>query len=61
MSSLANLAESIYALAKKNADTELIEEACDLKDRLNGYLLHYEAVLAEHNIELPYFTRRSNT
>jgi hypothetical protein len=61
LSSLANSAASIYELAKKHADTELMEEACDLKDRFNDYLLHYEHVLGEHNIELPYFRRPLNT
>jgi len=60
MSNLADLAESIYERAKSSSDTELIDEARDLKDKLNGFLLHYEIVLGEHNIGLPYSRRPFN-
>lgn len=59
MSTLAGTANAIYQLAKKSLDAELIEEASDLKDRLYGYLAHYESVLGEHGIELPYSKQTS--
>ena len=57
MSILADLAESIYERAKTSPDTELLDRARRLKDSLNDFLLHYEIVLGEHNIELPYSRR----
>lgn len=59
MSSLASTAKVIYELAKMTPNIELTEEASDLKDRLDGYLAHYESVLGEHDIELPYFKKTS--
>lgn len=54
MSVLADRAERIYERAKASMDAELIAEARRLKDALNGLLLHYEIVLGEHDIQLPY-------
>lgn len=60
ISTLADLAESIYEQVKKSSDDELLEETRELKDRLNGFLLQYEIVLGEHNIDLPYSRRSSS-
>jgi hypothetical protein len=54
LSILADLAESVYERVKESSDEELVDEAAELKDLLLGYLLHYETVLEEHGLELPY-------
>lgn len=54
MSILVTLAETIYERAKKSSDSELLEEADELKDRLKAFLLHYETVLGAHQLDLPY-------
>jgi len=57
LSVLADLAESIHDAAKNSPDDELASDAKQLKNSLNGLLLHYEIVLQEHGIPLPYSRR----
>lgn len=57
MSILVTLAEAIYEEVKNssnNSDGELLEDARELRDKLRSFLLHYEKVLGEHHIDLPY-------
>lgn len=54
LSILCNQARRIVQHAENGTDTELIEEAKELLDLLEDRLSHYEQVLAEHQIPLPY-------
>jgi len=52
---LNELAMSIRKRIPPNSDEELVGEVDELLGLLGGRLRHYEAVLAEHAIDLPYF------
>jgi hypothetical protein len=39
-------------------DSPAFEEANDLRNALQEYLSHYKAVLAKHEIELPFFEQQ---
>jgi len=51
---LVSEARAILERAKKSKDRELMVHAKELKESLESRLVHYEAVLAEHGISLPY-------
>ena len=53
--SLLDLVEEIEERTKASTDEELIGIVSILKERLTDGLTHYEAVLREHDIDLPYF------
>jgi hypothetical protein len=57
LSILAGLAEGIRDAAKRSSDDDLISDATQLSNSWEGLLLHYESVLDEHNIPLPYSPR----
>jgi hypothetical protein len=50
---MLGLAEDIWAATQAD-DSELSASAEMLKDQLRGLIMHYEAVMAEHAIRLPY-------
>lgn len=50
------LAESLEA----HGESEAHEEALELLESLENRLRHYEAVLAQHGLPLPYFPRGRN-
>ncbi|WP_428307695.1 DUF6959 family protein [Lacipirellula sp.] len=55
--SLSNLlcnAELVCSIAERSGDEELIDAAAEVRDALLGRLAHYERVLGEHGISLPY-------
>src|SRR3954471_519641 len=56
LSILFSLAQSVLERARQCscADDELTEEAEELRDHLWGRLHHYEEVLREHELALPY-------
>jgi hypothetical protein len=54
LSILYVLARSICERVAGSADEELTGDAADLLNQLGDRLKHYERVLAEHRIELPY-------
>jgi len=51
---LCSLARSICARAATCGDEELKGDAAELLELLEGRQKHYEHVLAQHHIELPY-------
>jgi len=59
LSILCNHARSIHRLATRLGDAELLDEIAELQDLLEDRLRHYEEVLAEHNMRLPYTKRTS--
>ena len=54
LSILVAHARAIHARASAGDDDELRDEAEDLLELLETRQRHYESVLAEHGIELPY-------
>jgi hypothetical protein len=54
LSILYGLARSINDRVAGLEDGELADDAADLLNQLKTRLQHYEQVLAEHRIELPY-------
>lgn len=54
LSILVSLAESISNQVKDMSNEELVGEVNELYELLKIYLQHYEKVLNEHNIKLPY-------
>ena len=55
LSILCALAHSIHNRVAGTNDEELVDDVAELLDLLEGRLRHYEQVLTEHGIELPYF------
>ncbi len=55
LSILVALAEGICKTLRTIANEQLVGEAEELRDQLQDRLNHYEKVLGEHGIELPYF------
>jgi len=51
---LLALAEEIEKRTKDSTDEELIDTLGELKELLSERLVHYEEILKEHSIELPY-------
>ena len=51
---LCEHARSVHRRAVQIADEELVDEAADLLEQLEGRLHHYEQVFADHKIALPY-------
>ncbi len=51
---LVSAAREVLRRASQLKDRELIESATELKDELESRLAHYEAVLVEHGLALPY-------
>jgi predicted RNase H-like HicB family nuclease len=47
-------AQRVSELVKNSDDEDLIGETADLVEELQSHLEHYEQVLAEHGIRLPY-------
>jgi hypothetical protein len=60
LAGLNHLASEMLDALRVLGDTASTEPAEELANRLAVYLQHYEQVLAEHGIELPY-VRRSRT
>jgi hypothetical protein len=60
MSTLADHAEYIYEKCRNSDDEDLLWETKNLMETLNGLLLHYEIVLGEHDIPLPYSRKPFN-
>ena len=54
LASLCRTARRVHQLALQTGDEEMADEAELLTEQLEGRLRHYESVLAEHNIPLPY-------
>ena len=54
LSILVNLAEGIYNAVKNSPDEDLVSDTRQLKGSLESLLIHYEDVLQEHGIPLPY-------
>ncbi len=54
LSELYRSAKVIYKLAEKSEDTELISESKRLFEILDSTIRHYESVLGEHGISIPY-------
>ena len=51
---MLGLAEEVFERTRGAADSELSDVAEELRDLLLGRVRHYEAVLKEHQLELPY-------
>jgi hypothetical protein len=51
---LCRLARSIVARLDRALDVELREDADELRESLESRLRHYESVLSEHGLPLPY-------
>lgn len=54
LSVLYLLAKKIYTRAAKSADVELQSESKLLFESLDGIIRHYESVLDEHGMSIPY-------
>lgn len=54
LSILCALVQSIHKRLAGTDDEELVDDAAELLDLLEGRPRHYEQVLTEHRIELPY-------
>ena len=47
-------ADALCADSRPQLDSRLYNELNELRNTLWGFLVHYKAVLAEHNISLPF-------
>jgi hypothetical protein len=57
LSILCDLARSMQRRAVQIGDSELVDESAELLQVLEDRLHHYEQVLSEHGIRLPYTQR----
>jgi hypothetical protein len=55
LASLLVAAERVHDLARDTGNVELIDESAELRDLLTSHLQHYERVLTEHGMSLPYY------
>jgi len=51
---LCSHARAVHDRAVQLGDSELVDEAAELLELLRGRLGHYEKVLTDHGIDLPY-------
>jgi hypothetical protein len=56
LSSLLNLAKSIYEKSSTTTDTGLVDTSRELMESIQKLVSHYETTLSKHNIPLPYAT-----
>ena len=57
LSDLAGEAAELYAAIRDSGNEDLIRLAMDHKEKLEGRLKHYEKVLSDHGIGLPFAKR----
>jgi hypothetical protein len=55
LASLLVAAERVHDLARDTENAELIGASSELRDLLSSRLQHYERVLTEHGMSLPYY------
>lgn len=61
---LKNLFNDVEELREEISNGDLdsaIETADVLREKLHGFLIHYEKTLAKYNVELPYFESVSSS
>lgn len=57
LSVLLDLAESVCDRVRNSTDEELVSDAEELRTQIAERLRHYESVLDEHGLSLPYARR----
>jgi hypothetical protein len=55
LSILVKHSSAVLRMAERIGDPDLLDEATGLHELLEARLRHYEAVLQEHGLKLPYF------
>lgn len=58
LSILLELATWLYEKCKENMDMDIRGDAAELQELLGSYLHHYERVLSDHDMDLPYSTAK---